>query len=159
LAESGRVRWSWAYWTFEIQRVEEGVMIGHVTELRKELAGRVEKGTVCIIPAEDGGRVTKGGTTVHAVVRTYSGKGAKELFDVLEKQKSDVEIVIRSIKGFVSYTLVRTRDGGLSVSVYQDKAGTEESVQKARDWIKQNAPQAGASAPTVTEGTAILHLK
>jgi hypothetical protein len=96
---------------------------------------------------------------VHAVVRTYSGKGAKDLFDVLEKQKSDVENVIRSIKGFVSYTLVRTRDGGLSVSVFQDKAGTEESVQKARDWVKQNASQAGASAPIVTEGTAILHLK
>ena len=28
---------------------------------------------------------------MHAVIRTYSGKGAKELFDVLEKRKADVE--------------------------------------------------------------------
>ncbi|SEE71240.1 hypothetical protein SAMN05444161_6819 [Rhizobiales bacterium GAS191] len=28
---------------------------------------------------------------MHAVVRTYSGKGAKELFDLLEKRKADVE--------------------------------------------------------------------
>ncbi len=28
---------------------------------------------------------------MHAVVRNYSGKGAKELLDVLEKNKSEVE--------------------------------------------------------------------
>ena len=28
---------------------------------------------------------------MHAVIRTYSGKGAKELFDVLAKHKTDVE--------------------------------------------------------------------
>ena len=70
---------------------------------------------------------------MHAVVRTYSGKGAKELFDVLEKRKSDVEKLMRSVKGFVSYSLVRTADGGFSVSIAQDKAGADESVKKARD--------------------------
>ncbi len=48
---------------------------------------------------------------MHAVIRTYSGKGAKELFDVLEKSKADVEKLIRSVKGFVSYSLVRTAGG------------------------------------------------
>jgi hypothetical protein len=28
---------------------------------------------------------------MHAVVRTYSGKGAKELFDILENNKPEVE--------------------------------------------------------------------
>jgi len=96
---------------------------------------------------------------MHAVTRTYSGKGAKELFDVLEKRKSDVESLIRSIKGFVNYSLVRTADGGFSVSIFEDKAGADESVQKARDWIKQNAGDVGASAPLVSEGSTILHLK
>jgi hypothetical protein len=45
---------------------------------------------------------------MHAVVRTYSGKGAKELMDVLEKSKADVERLIRSVDGFVSFSLVRT---------------------------------------------------
>ena len=56
---------------------------------------------------------------MHAVVRTYSGEGAKELFDLLEKRKSDVESLIRTVKGFVSYSLVRTADGGISVTVCQ----------------------------------------
>ena len=44
---------------------------------------------------------------MYAVVRTYSGPGAKELFDLLERRKTEVEAVIRSVPGLVSYTLVR----------------------------------------------------
>jgi len=96
---------------------------------------------------------------MHAVMRSYSGKGAKELLGIIEKNKADVEKVIRSIKGFVSYSLVRTSDGGFTVSVFQDKAGANESVRAARDWIKKNASDTGAAAPTISEGTVILHLK
>ena len=96
---------------------------------------------------------------MHAVVRTYSGKGAKELIDVIEKNKSEVEKLIRAVKGFVSYSLVRTADGGFSVSVYHDKAGTDESIRIARDWIAKNAGNLGTAAPTVSEGTVALHLK
>jgi hypothetical protein len=96
---------------------------------------------------------------MHAVIRNYSGKGAKELFDIIEKNKAEVEKVIRPVKGFVSYSVARTADGGFSVTVCQDKAGTEESTRAARDWIAKNAGNTGASAPTVSEGTVMLHLK
>ena len=95
---------------------------------------------------------------MHAVLRTYSGKGAKELFDVIEKNKNDVEKVLRSVKGFVGYSIVRTSDGGFSVTICQDKAGADESSAKAKDWIKQNASHAGASAAVITEGSVVLHL-
>ena len=95
---------------------------------------------------------------MHAVLRAYSGKGAKELFDVIEKNKTDVEKVLRSVKGFVGYSLVRTSNGGVSITVCQDKAGTAESSAKAKDRINQNASKAGASAPVITEGSVILHL-
>ena len=52
---------------------------------------------------------------MHAVIRTYSGKGAKELFDLLEQRKTDIETVMRPIKGFVSYTAIRSGDGGLEL--------------------------------------------
>jgi restriction endonuclease Mrr len=96
---------------------------------------------------------------MQVVVRKYSGKGAKELFDVLEKRTADVESLIRSVKGFVSYTLARSGDGGFSVTVCQDKAGIDESVQKARDWIAKNAGNIGAAAPQVSDGAVIIHLK
>ena len=96
---------------------------------------------------------------MHAVMRSYSGKGAKELFDVIEKNKAEVEKVIRPIKGFVSYGLTRTADGGFSVTVCQDKAGCDESTRAAREWIAKNAGNTGAAAPTVSEGTVMLNLK
>ena len=84
---------------------------------------------------------------MHAVVRAYSGNGAKELIDLLEKRKAEVENIIRPVKGFVSYTLARSGDGGFSVTVCQDKAGTDESLRVAKEWIAKNAGDAGAGAP------------
>jgi len=97
---------------------------------------------------------------MHTVIRSYSGKGAKELFDLLGKSKADVEKTMRSVKGLVSYTLVHSADGGgFSVTVCNDKAGTDEAVQKARDWIAKNAAATGVAAPNLYEGSVVLHLK
>ena len=95
---------------------------------------------------------------MHAVIRNYSGKGAIKLIDVVEKNKAQVEKLMRPIKGFVSYSLVRTSRGGFSVTVCKDKVGTDESTRAARDWIAKNAHGTAAAAPTVSEGTVILHL-
>jgi hypothetical protein len=96
---------------------------------------------------------------MHAVIRTYSGPAAKKLFDVLEERKRELETIIRPIKGFVSYSLLRTADGGASVTVCQDKAGTDESLRVAREWIQKNASSVSANPPAVSEGSVILHLK
>jgi len=94
---------------------------------------------------------------MHAVIRTYSGPGAKELFDLLEKKKPDVENVIKDVKGFVSYSLIRTATGGVSVTVCKTKAGTDDSTKVARNWIVENALKTKAAAPTISEGAVILH--
>ena len=96
---------------------------------------------------------------MHAVIRNYSGKGAKGLFDIFEKHKAEAEGVMRPIKGFVSYLEARTAGGGFTVTVCEDKAGTEESTRAARDWIAKNAGNIGAAAPTVSEGTVMLYVK
>ena len=96
---------------------------------------------------------------MYAVVRNYSGAGAKKLFDLLEQRTADVEALIREVPGLTSYTLLRSGDGGLSVTVCQDKAGADESLKVARDWIQKNAGSTGASPPAVTEGSVILQIK
>ena len=95
---------------------------------------------------------------MHAVVRSYSGKGASDLMDRIEKSSDEVEKLLRGVKGFVSYTLFRTNDGGVTVTVCQDKAGTDESLQVARDWVAENASDTGVGAPTVTEGDVVMQL-
>jgi hypothetical protein len=95
---------------------------------------------------------------MHGVIRNYSGKGANDFFSLLEKRKSEVENAFRPIKGFVSYTLVCCRDGGFSVTICQDKAGADESVRVAKDWIVNNAENTGVGAPQVSEGSVIIHM-
>jgi hypothetical protein len=46
-----------------------------------------------------------------------------------------------------------------SVSVYQDKTGTDESTRVARDWAAKNAGKTGVGAPTISQGTVVVQLK
>ena len=92
---------------------------------------------------------------MYAVVRTYSGAGTREFFDLLEKRESEVEAVMRSVPGLVSYTLVRSGEGGIAMTVCDDKAGAEESTRVAREWIRQNAPGIG---PGVEEGYVVVQI-
>ena len=94
---------------------------------------------------------------MYTVVRQYSGPGAAELFDAIEGRKDEVESIIRGVAGFVSYTLLRTDQGGVSVTVCQDKVGTDESIKVAGDWVRQNVP-AAVTPPVISEGNNILQL-
>ena len=95
---------------------------------------------------------------MHTVIRSYSGSGATALIDLLEEKIEEVESLIRAVNGFVSYSLVRTADGGISVTVCQDKAGTDESLQLARDWIQEHGSNLNVTPPSVAEGSNILQL-
>ncbi len=95
---------------------------------------------------------------MHAVVRSYSGSGAKELVDLLEQRQAEIETLIGSVTGLISYSLVRTDDGCVTVTVCQDKTGTDQSVQIARDWIQENASDLGTNPPAISEGSVIFRV-
>ena len=95
---------------------------------------------------------------MYAIVRNYSGAGAKQLFDVLDQRKAEVEATLRKVPGLVSYTLARGGDGGMSITVCNDKAGADESVKVARDWIKSNAAGIPAYPPAIMEGPVIVRI-
>ena len=91
-----------------------------------------------------------------AVIRRYAGPGARELFAFLEKSATDVQVLMRNIDGFVSYTLARTEEGGFSVTVFLNKKGIDESLAKAREWVAKNAAHIGPiEEPEVIWGKVI----
>jgi hypothetical protein len=92
---------------------------------------------------------------MHAVVRSYSGQGAAELFDLLGEREDDVKALLTGVPGFISYAAVRSGGGGLTVTVCDDKAGTDESSRRAAEWVKENLG-ATTDPPTITEGDAVL---
>ena len=91
---------------------------------------------------------------MYGVVRCY--QGASQLFDVLEQRKSDVEALLRGVPGFIAYNLIRSGDGGASITFCQDQAGTAESTRLAAGWVRENVPATASSPPQVTEGEVIL---
>ena len=96
---------------------------------------------------------------MHAVVRRYAGAGASELFAEFERKQGggeSLEQAIRRVPGVLAYTLMRTPEGGVSVTVCQDQAATDQSVQVARDWLQQNL-STSANPPEVLDGDVLLH--
>jgi hypothetical protein len=93
---------------------------------------------------------------MHVTVRNYSGSGASELVDVIVENEDAVRGLITGIDGFRAYHLVRTDDGGFTVSVFDGAAGGEESSRLAAEWIRENAADVNAPAPEISSGETAI---
>ena len=83
-----------------------------------------------------------------------SGHTMEELAGVVE---SGFLPIIRQVPGFLEYFLVETGEGVLSISVFTEQAGMEESTLRAADWVQQNLAGFFTGPPTVTTGSVWLH--
>ena len=93
---------------------------------------------------------------MYATVRNYSGP--EELGGALVKHQEDIRRILEGIAGFQAYYLLRTDEGGvLTVSVFDDRAGADESVRQAAEWIRANLPDLNVSPPEVTTGEVGIH--
>jgi hypothetical protein len=92
---------------------------------------------------------------MHTTVRTYAGNGAGDLFDAMERREPEVRELISSVPGFVSYTAFRVGRGGTTVTVCQDRDGTDESTRRAAAWVAENVPVA-VEPPAITEGDSVI---
>jgi hypothetical protein len=93
---------------------------------------------------------------MHAVARTYTGVGAKEFTGLLASRVDEVERLMSAVDGFESYTVVRTEEGGITITVSRDKASADDSMAVARKWVAENAVQTGIGPPKVTRGEVLL---
>jgi heme-degrading monooxygenase HmoA len=94
---------------------------------------------------------------MYATIRSYSGSPG--LVDVLLEHESDVRQLITAIDGFRSYYLVRASDGeAVTISVFDDQSGGEESTRQAAEWVRENLADLSVSPPKVTEGEVVFSL-
>src|SRR5215831_17737427 len=91
---------------------------------------------------------------MHVVIRQYTD--ASQLFDILATREQDVREIILTVPGFQGYQLVRTSQGGFSVTTCDDKAGTDESSRRAANWIKLNIPEDAMREATIVEGDTLF---
>jgi hypothetical protein len=92
---------------------------------------------------------------MYATVRNYTG--GEGLVDELIDNEGEVKRLIQGIAGFRAYYLIKTDKGdAVSVSVYDERSGAEESNRAAADWIRQNLPDLSISAPQVSAGEVVI---
>ena len=92
-----------------------------------------------------------------AVVRHYHFK--PEDGDKIDKLVGEGFVpLIKKAKGFVRYYWLDTGRGeGASFSVFRDKAGADESVQLAADFVKKHLSELIIQKPEVIEGPVKAH--
>jgi hypothetical protein len=66
-----------------------------------------------------------------------------------------VKVLISGVPGFASYAAFRSGDGGVTVTICEDKAGTDESSRRAAEWVKENV-NTTVNPPAITEGSTVL---
>jgi len=93
---------------------------------------------------------------MYIVVRRYTGASA--LVDAMVQREQEVRELIRTVPGFRAYYAARTGGGDTvaTVTVCDDKAGTDESTRRAGEWVRANVSGASLAAPEVTEGETYI---
>ncbi|AHG91242.1 hypothetical protein J421_3705 [Gemmatirosa kalamazoonensis] len=91
---------------------------------------------------------------MHAVIRQWSG--ATPLIEAMESRRGEVQQIIGGVRGFVAYYAVRDGDRLTSITVCEDRAGTEESTRRAGQWVRDNLPGVSLAAPEIREGEAFI---
>ena len=95
-------------------------------------------------------------TTKFASIRKYNGQPL--LVDELLKRRDDIHSVLRPIKGFRSYYLLKTSDGAVSMTVCEDKLGVDESNRVAANWLKDKLPTFANHTPEIITGEVMMYL-
>lgn len=92
-----------------------------------------------------------------ASLRKYSGSPL--LSDELVKHQDSIKSALQPIRGFHAYSLIKTGDGAVSMTVCEDRAGVEESNRVASAWLKDKLPTFASRAPEITIGEVRLQIE
>ena len=80
----------------------------------------------------------------------------RDLADTLAERTEEVRQVVSSINGFKAYYLLKIDEGTTTISVFEDRAGAEESNRAAAAWLAENLPDLDVAAPYVTAGEVLI---
>jgi hypothetical protein len=64
---------------------------------------------------------------------------------------TEIEQLLPGVPGFVAYG-----ENVTTVTVCQEKAGTDESMRRAAAWVKENLEQGAVPAPRISEGDTYM---
>lgn len=91
-----------------------------------------------------------------AAIRYYR-TDPESIESVVRRVKEGFVPIIRETPGFVSYFVMAPRQGEIvSVGIFEDQQGAQESNTKAEEWLRQNLSELLPS-PEFAEGQVVVY--
>ena len=91
-----------------------------------------------------------------AAIRYYRAD-PDSLESVFRRVREGFVPLVRETPGFVAYFVMHPRPGEMvSVSVFEERRGAEESNEKAEEWVSQNLSELLPS-PEFAEGQVVVY--
>ncbi len=88
---------------------------------------------------------------MHAAIRQYQVAGSVD--EVMRGMNESFLPIIKDASGFQAYYALDAGGGRLAtVSVFEDRAGAEESTRMAADWVRQNMASLLPNPPEILQG-------
>ena len=92
-----------------------------------------------------------------AVIRHYHFD-PKDSAEIDRRIREEFVPIAKNANGFVRYYWLDTGDGeGASLSVFKDKAGADESVRLAADYVREHLSKLLTQKPEIIEGPVKAH--
>jgi quinol monooxygenase YgiN len=92
-----------------------------------------------------------------AVIRHYHFN-PKDSAEIDRRVRDEFVPIVKKAKGFVRYYWLDTGKGeGASVNVFRDKAGADESVHLAAEYVKEHLSKFITQKPEIIEGPIKAH--
>jgi hypothetical protein len=95
---------------------------------------------------------------MYTTVRHY--EGVTDMGAVVQEIKEGFLDSIRQVPGFVDYSVLDAGGGTLvTISVFEDRSGMEESDRRAAQWIQEhNLASYIPNPPQISEGEVVAHV-
>lgn len=89
---------------------------------------------------------------MYASIREYRTKDNAE---VARRAQEGFIPVVKEVPGFAGYYMVDAGDKFITITVAQDADGVQETVNRAREWVSENAAELVEGSPVVSNGEVV----
>jgi hypothetical protein len=94
---------------------------------------------------------------MHLVIRRYQVDPAS-MNEIMRHERTGFIPIIKDARGFLAFYALDAGEGVLAtVSVFEDRASAEESINMAADYIRQNVAPLLPNPPEITAGEVRAH--
>ncbi len=94
---------------------------------------------------------------MYASVRKYQMDPAS-VGELTQKVEEGFVPIVSGVPGFIAYYVVDGGDGTvLSINIFENQAGAEESTKRAADWVGESIASHLPNAPEATAGEVTVH--